>query len=134
MKKIISFCLLISLAACSPSSSTPATGTGSPATGPVFTVTTPNAPASFNVNNLTNPSMTLQRGQTYTFNVSATGHPFFISTSTGTNTANAYNTGVTNNNIQSGTVTFVVPAAAPNTLYYNCANHTSMGGVINITN
>jgi hypothetical protein len=49
-------------------------------------------------------------------------------------TANAYNDGVTGNGTGSGDVTFAVPQAAPDTLYYNCENHTAMTNVIHIMN
>jgi hypothetical protein len=48
-------------------------------------------------------------------------------------TASAYNNGVTGNGTESGTLTFVVPANAPSTLFYNCQFHASMTGTINIT-
>jgi hypothetical protein len=47
------------------------------------------------------------------------------------NTGEPYDTGVTNNNISSGTITFAVPTNAPNTLYYICSVHF-FGGTINI--
>ncbi len=131
MKNLIIIGLFGFITACSNTSSAPA----AVVTGTVFSVTAPNGPTSYNLNSsANNPAITLQRGQTYTFNVSATGHPFFISTSAGTAIGNAYNSGVTNNNIQSGTLTFVVPQTAPNTLFYNCSNHASMSGTITITN
>jgi hypothetical protein len=134
MKKIIVICLIGFATACSKGSSTPTAAPGAVATGTVFTITAPNSPTSYTINNVDNPALTLQRGQTYTFNISSVGHPFFISTTSGTNVANAYNTGVTNNNIQSGTLTFVVPMTAPNTLFYDCANHAAMSGTITVTN
>ncbi|ADR23624.1 hypothetical protein MATR_25200 [Marivirga tractuosa] len=80
-----------------------------------------------------NPDLTLVRGETYTFTVNASGHPFYINETQGTGTSNAYNNGVTNNGAQSGTVTFTVPNDAPNTLFYNCEFHSSMTGTIAIT-
>jgi hypothetical protein len=80
-----------------------------------------------------NPTLNLTRGLTYTFTISAPSHPFWIKTIQSTGTANAYNTGVTNNGTDSGTITFVVSAGAPDTLYYNCQFHPLMFGVINIT-
>ena len=50
-----------------------------------------------------------------------------------TGLANAYNNGVTNNGIQSGTLTFVVPNDAPATLFYDCSIHASMAGVIQVS-
>jgi hypothetical protein len=99
-----------------------------------FTVTGPNAPSSYNLNGTENPSITLQRGQTYTFNINVPGHPFYIMSVQGTNTANAFTNGVTGNGTQVGTLTFVVPSSAPNTLFYDCSIHPGMTGTITITN
>ncbi|GAA4280664.1 hypothetical protein [Gaetbulibacter aestuarii] len=85
-------------------------------------------------NNDSNPTLTLERGKTYTFTVNAAGHPFYINSTQGTGTTNAYNDGVSNNGAASGTITFTVPAGAPDTLYYNCEFHAAMTGVINIIN
>jgi len=79
----------------------------------------------------------LRRGGTYTFNVNASGHPFYFTTDNGTNFSagsyfGEYTSGVTNSRTDSGTVTFVVPANAPDTLYYQCGNHSSMRGAITI--
>lgn len=82
--------------------------------------------------NGTDVTLTLARGGTYTFNISAVGHPFYIKTAPGTGTVNAYNDGVTNNGSANGTITFTVPETAPDTLYYNCRFHSGMAGVINI--
>ena len=77
------------------------------------------------------------RGGTYTFNVSATGHPFYLTTDNGTGFVSGsyvgeYTSGVTGSRTDSGTVTFVVPNNAPDTLYYQCGNHSSMRGTIRI--
>ena len=79
-----------------------------------------------------NPTLNLIRGLTYTFTISAPGHPFWIKTIEGTGTGNAYSTGVTGNGTDDGTITFVVDAGAPSTLYYNCQFDSLMNGVINI--
>ncbi|WPY98517.1 hypothetical protein [Christiangramia sp. OXR-203] len=84
-------------------------------------------------NNNSNPNLTLRRGETYTFNLDAPGHPFLIKTVQGTGTSNLYDEGVTNNGAVSGTITFTVPEDAPDTLYYNCEFHGVMTGTINIT-
>ena len=80
--------------------------------------------------NTNNPTLYLNKGQNYRFNVNASGHPFLIKTSPGTGTGNQYINGVENNGAQVGIVTFKVPFDAPNTLYYQCQNHTPMVGVI----
>lgn len=83
--------------------------------------------------NTNNPDLTFRRGSTYILNVNAPGHPFLINTVQGTGSANIYNEGVTNNGAVNGTITFIVPSNAPNTLYYNCQFHGLMNGEITIT-
>jgi len=75
------------------------------------------------------PVLYLRRGETYVFDVNASGHPFEIRQSSG---GSAYSTGVTNNAAQVGQVEFKVPMSAPSTLYYQCTVHSSMGNTINI--
>lgn len=101
-----------------------------------YTVTAPNS-SSYRINGSNDPTLTLQRGERYVFNVNAPGHPFWIKlgqASKVTGTANAYNTGVTNNGIASGTIIFDVPLSAPAAdLYYICEIHPNMNGNINTT-
>lgn len=86
------------------------------------------------VNGTNNPQLSMYRGQTYIFNISASGHPLFIqTTSSPYNSANVYSQGVTGNGTENGTLTFAVPLDAPSTLYYVCQYHSSMGNQINIT-
>jgi hypothetical protein len=99
-----------------------------------FNISTAHAPTSYTINGLQNPTLVIQRGVSYTFNLSASGHPFYIMSVQGTNTTNAYNSGVTNNGAQTGVLTFTVPMSAPNTLYYDCSTHASMTGLITVTN
>jgi len=42
-------------------------------------------------------------------------------------------TGVTDNGTEGGTLTFAVPAGAPDKLYYDCGVHNAMTGTITIT-
>ena len=87
-----------------------------------------------------NPILTLYRGNTYKFNVNVKGHPFYIMTepyksqvAEDGSTSTLFNTGVTNNGAQLGTVTFTVPlTGAPDTLYYQCGNHDAMYGILQI--
>jgi len=77
----------------------------------------------------------LRRGGTYTFNLTASGHPFYLTTDNGTNYVagsyvGEYTSGVTGSRSETGAVTFVVPADAPNTLYYQCGVHSAMGGTM----
>ena len=80
-----------------------------------------------------NPTLTLVRGNTYVFTMNQTGaYPFYIKTQPTLGTTNVYNTGVTNNGAIVGTVTFVVPQDAPDTLYYATVIENQMQGQINI--
>jgi len=88
--------------------------------------------SSYTIAGTTNPTLTLIKGFTYYFNVSAIGHPFWIKTTQTTGTGSSYTNGVTNNGVDSGTVTFTVPFNAPATLYYICQYHESMVGILNI--
>jgi hypothetical protein len=96
-----------------------------------FSVTANNL-NDYTINGQPDPTLTVVRGGTYTFNVNAAGHPFFIKTVQGPGTGNAYNVGVTNNGTQSGAVTWTVAQSAPNNLFYNCSNHSAMTGTITV--
>jgi hypothetical protein len=93
-----------------------------------------NGATAYTIGGADNPTLTLTRGQMYTFTVNAIGHPFFVTTARGaaTASANQFTTGVVNNGTASGTITFSVPASAPATLFYQCSIHNQMGGTINI--
>jgi len=114
----------------------PATSTSTPTPTSTTDPNTFNVTASgfsnYLINGQSDPTLSLTEGETYTFNVNATGHPFWIKTVSSTGTGNAYSSGVTNNGTASGTITFVVPYDAPSTLYYNCQFHSSMAGTINV--
>jgi len=84
------------------------------------------------INSSNNPTLTLQRGLTYSFAVSASGHPFDIKTNASTTSANRYTNGITGQGTQIGSLTFKVPTNAPNTLTYNCEVHAGMTGTINV--
>jgi hypothetical protein len=81
------------------------------ALGADFAVTSPGFFYSINGNS-PNPTLTLVRGQTYTFSINASSiHPFFINSP-----------GVSNNNISQGTITYTVPNVASNWNYF-CSIH-----------
>src|SRR6266487_2377624 len=76
-----------------------------------FTVTSPGFFYAIN-GNQPNPTLTLVRGQTYTFAVNSSSiHPFEI-----------LSPGVQNNNIAQGTITYTVPTVASNYSYI-CSIH-----------
>jgi hypothetical protein len=85
-----------------------------------FTVTSPGYLYSIN-GNQPNPTLTLVRGKTYTFAVNASSfHPFLIQS-----------TGVANNNISQGTLTFSVPNVASNYSYI-CSIHGFGGQILTV--
>ena len=85
-----------------------------------------------------NPTLQLLRGRTYTFTLSgitAAGgiHSFYLNTINTTASTSQYTDGVSSfSHTSDGTVTFVVPQTAPDTLFYNCGTHSSMAGQIQI--
>jgi len=92
--------------------------------------------SAYTIGGVNNPDLTLTRDQTYTFtlDIFASGHPFWITTARGAEDAetNQWSLGVTNNGASPGIVTFVVPASAPALLFYQCKFHDPMGGKLNI--
>jgi hypothetical protein len=90
-----------------------------------FMVTYPGNPPSVYAFNGTgaNPTITLIRGETYTFSVNTPGsHPFQIISPAGTTTGN---------NTSSGTITFRVPTNAAN-YSYRCSIHGFGGQILTI--
>lgn len=93
--------------------------------GADFTVTSPGS--FYRINGMQpNPTLTLVRGETYTFAVSTTpgpfGHPFQIVSPAGTTTGN---------NTSSGTITFRVPTNAVN-YSYRCSVHLFGGQIVTV--
>ena len=98
----------------------------------VFNVTNDGSGA-YVINGDSNPNLTLERGVTYTFNIDASGHPFWIQTVPAPyDPNNIYNTGVTNNGTDNGVITFQVASNAPDDLYYVCQFHSAMTGSISV--
>ena len=81
------------------------------------------------------PTLYLQRGQTYSFTVNtSTSHPFYFKTVKGSGSADAYPDGVSVAlPVTNGTpFTFDVPDDAPDSLFYDCSVHSSMAGNIKV--
>lgn len=85
----------------------------------------------------------IYRGSIYTFNLASSlaHHPFYLTTDNGSGyTAGSYigeyTTGVVGSrntgSVGQTTLVFTVPNNAPDTLYYKCGHHASMGGTITI--
>jgi len=89
---------------------------------------------AFYIDGKQQPTLDLEEGSTYTFDLSAasnSGHPFRLSESA--NGPTQYTTGVTTSGTAGNagaTLTIAVASGAP-TLYYFCTNHSGMGGQIN---
>lgn len=80
--------------------------------------------------NTDNPTLYLIRGKNYRFNLDASGHPFYIKSTSSTGTGNRYDDGVEGQGTQVGILTFKVPFNAPSEIYYNCSVHAGMAGTI----
>lgn len=94
-----------------------------------------NGASTWLIDGVSNPPLTLLRGETYEFMLQnvPSNHPFNINTINTTGAANQYNDGVTNNGATGmNSIVFSVPFAAPDSLFYNCGNHSSMNGTITI--
>ncbi len=75
------------------------------------------------------PSVAINIGDTINFAVNASGHPFYLKTVQGTGTSNLIS-GVTNNGVTNGTVSWTPTAAG--TYYYQCSLHYGMYGTITV--
>ena len=75
------------------------------------------------------PTLTLERGKTYEFDIETSNHPFEIRQN---GSQDPYSMGIINNGIANGKLTFTVPNDAPSLLYYICKFHSGMTGTINI--
>ncbi len=91
--------------------------------------------SDYTINSELDPALSLVRGQTYYFDINVTAiHPFYIKTAPATGTGSQYTDGLSGdpNGTTSGIIIFTVPNDAPDTLYYQCSNHSAMNGPLNI--
>ena len=93
---------------------------------------TNNSSSAYTIDGVDNATITLYRGVVTNFNISASGHPFYIQTTSGAYNASSVYTGITGNGSQSGVVSFTLADDAPDTLYYVCQYHSGMAGTINV--
>ena len=83
-----------------------------------------------------NISITNEQNDVLTFNVNASGHPFWIvSALTGGAYDSQYvvNSNITNNGTASGTIVWNTKGVAPGTYYYVCGSHGTMQGTITVS-
>ena len=79
-----------------------------------------------------NPTLTLYRGQTYTFVINSPGNPFSIKTARVSGNLERYTIGVSNSAVETGTITFTVGVNSPDVLYYVSENSADTGGVFHV--
>ena len=86
---------------------------------------------AYEINGVNNPTLIVRRGQTYTFNLDASDHPFYLQTTgNGHQSANVYSDGFTGNSQTTGEHQWVVPEDAPEEIFYQCEFHPEMFGKI----
>jgi len=97
---------------------------------PDFFVTNDGANA-YLIDGVSNDTITVVRGETYVINVDAAGHPFHIQTVPSPySDTDSYDVGIANNGTDNGNITWSVAQNAPDTLFYACQFHSTMGGTI----
>lgn len=75
------------------------------------------------------PILRVKEGDELSFNVNASGHPFYLKIKEGTGTGDQID-GIGNNGTEEGTVTWSVPIGSAGTYYYQCSLHGDMVGQI----
>ena len=79
------------------------------------------------------PTLTVTEGQVLEFNINASGHPFWIKTTNSTGTGDGVTTGtISDNGVQSGTITWDTRGVTAGTYYYICQYHSGMVGTITV--
>ena len=82
-------------------------------------------------NKVSNPTLTLYRGQTYNFDINTVDMPFSIRTSASIeDDTNLYNTGVSQQKVEQGTITWKLDLESPDILYYTNDNDIETSGLI----
>ena len=90
-------------------------------------------PDCFYINGDEAKSLSLVRGITYSFNVFTPGHPFHVSSdSIGGSSTGIISQGQSAAPNDNGLLSFTPGNSLPSNLYYDCANHTYMGGHVNL--
>lgn len=79
-----------------------------------------------------NPTITLYRGQTYHFDISANNNPFTIKTTRVAGDLEKYTNGVSASSVTNGTISFRVPLNSPDVLFYVSEADANTGGVFEI--
>jgi hypothetical protein len=102
---------------------------GSGGNGGAFTVAN-NGATSYTI---TPALSTMVKGKTYTFNVQAGGHPFWLLNKPGDLNSKISGSSIQNNGISSGTITYTVPMDySESKVYYVCQYHPNMAGSFSV--
>ena len=81
-------------------------------------------------NKVSNPTLTLYRGQEYTFDIDCIDMPFSIRTSNSIDDdSNLYNVGVSQQKVEQGSITWKIDLESPDTLYYTNGNDIEASGL-----
>ena len=82
----------------------------------------------------TNVTINVKKGDTLQFNVNAISHPFWISNRIGTGVPSIAQipSGISGNGSEVATIIWDTSTVATGTYYYNCENHSTMYGIINV--
>ena len=102
------------------------------ATHPYFGV---GLPCGFVIDGVQGDELMLQRGVTYTFEVNTPGHLVYFTRHPdgGAGNPGRITTGVTNDLIAGGTMTFTPDNSLPNQFFYQCGLHDNMGWRVTLT-
>jgi len=80
-----------------------------------------------------NPTLKLYKGHTYTFVINSPGNPFSFKTTRSPGSANRYSiSGIDNQGIEQGSITFTVPNDAPSVLFYQSETDINVSGTIEV--
>lgn len=85
------------------------------------------------VSDTVNPYLFFNRGVTYTIINNTSQHLWIQSSGDGYAAGKVYSTGVTNNGVANGTITFTVPSTAPSVLYYQSQETNNFAGSISVS-
>ena len=86
---------------------------------------------AYEINGARNPTLVVRRGQIYNFNLNVANHPFYLQTTgNGFHPENAFNKFFQGQGRTEGEYMWIVPADAPDELYYQCEFHPVMFGKI----
>ena len=88
---------------------------------------------AYEIHGISNPTLIVRRGQTYTFNLNTPNHPFYLQTTgNGYQFTNIYGVGFSGTGQTSGEYEWVVTHNAPDELFYQCKFHSVMFGKITV--